>query len=162
MPAAGAIDYSQPLELDLASVVPSLAGPKRPQDRIPLPKMKESFNTLFSKPTAENGFNQPADKLARRYPTKLYSAAAPKVSDGALQLPNNGQPRDFVEMVDNRPTPNRVPPAGAKPVDIGNGDVLIAAITSCTNTSNPGVLLAAGLLAKKAAAKGLAVKIGRA
>src|SRR5271167_1214196 len=73
MPLAGAIDYSQTLELDLATVVPSLAGPKRPQDRIPLPKMKDSFNTLFSKPVAENGFNQPADKLARRYPTKLLS-----------------------------------------------------------------------------------------
>ena len=157
-PPAGAIDYSQTVELDLASVVPSLAGPKRPQDRIPLPKMKESFDALFSKPTAENGFNQPADKLGRRYPTKLQAAGAAPSSKAALQLPNNGQPRDFVEMVDNRPTPNRVPAAGAKPVDIGNGDVLIAAITSCTNTSNPGVLLAAGLLAKKAAAKGLAVK----
>ncbi len=158
IPAAGAIDYSQTVELDLATVVPSLAGPKRPQDRIPLPKMKESFNTLFSKSTADNGFNQPADKLARRYPTKLYSTAAPQISDSALQLPNNGHPRDVVEMVDNRPTQNRVPATGAKPVDIGNGDVLIAAITSCTNTSNPGVLLAAGLLARKAAAKGLRVK----
>src|SRR5450755_3817963 len=116
MPMAGAIDYSQTLELDLGTIVPSLAGPKRPQDRIELGKMKKSFDTLFSKPTADNGFNQPADKLAKRYPTKL---------------------------------------AG---VDIGNGDVLIAAITSCTNTSNPGVLLAAGILAKKAAAKGLKVK----
>jgi aconitate hydratase len=158
IPAAGAIDYSQTVELDLATVVPSLAGPKRPQDRIPLPKMKESFNTLFSKSTADNGFNQPADKLTRRYPTKLYSTAAPQISDSALQLPNNGHPRDVVEMVDNRPTQNRVPATGAKPVDIGNGDVLIAAITSCTNTSNPGVLLAAGLLARKAAAKGLRVK----
>ena len=157
-PAAGAIDYSQTVELDLASVVPSLAGPKRPQDRIPLPKMKESFDTLFSKPTAENGFNQPADKLGRRYPTKLQVASAAPSSKATLQLPDNGQPRDVVEMVDNRPTPNRVPAAGAKPVDIGNGDVLIAAITSCTNTSNPGVLLAAGLLARKAAAKGLKVK----
>jgi len=116
IPMAGAIDYSQTLELDLATIVPSLAGPKRPQDRIELGNMKKSFDTLFSKPTADNGFNQPADKLAKRYPTKL---------------------------------------AG---VDIGNGDVLIAAITSCTNTSNPGVLLAAGILAKKAAAKGLKVK----
>ncbi|HEX8012569.1 MAG TPA: aconitate hydratase [Casimicrobiaceae bacterium] len=158
MPSAGSIDYSQVVELDLATVVPSLAGPKRPQDRIPLPKMKESFNTLFSKSVAENGFNQPADKLARRYPTKLYTAAAAPSSSAALQLPDNAHPRDVVEMVDNRPTPDRVPPTGAKPVDIGNGDVLIAAITSCTNTSNPGVLLAAGLLAKKAAAKGLRVK----
>ncbi len=116
IPMAGAIDYSQTVELDLGTVVPSLAGPKRPQDRIELGKMKESFNTLFSKSTADNGFNQPADKLGKRYPTKLPG------------------------------------------VEIGNGDVLIAAITSCTNTSNPGVLLAAGLLAKKAAARGLKVK----
>ncbi len=67
-------------------------------------------------------------------------------------------PRDYVEMVNNRPTPDRVAPATPKPVDIGNGDVLIAAITSCTNTSNPSVLLAAGLLAKKAVEKGLTVK----
>ncbi|HEV2976467.1 MAG TPA: aconitate hydratase [Casimicrobiaceae bacterium] len=157
MPAAGAIDYSQTLELDLSTVVPSLAGPKRPQDRIPLPKMKDSFNTLFSKPAAENGFSQPAEKLGRRYATKLVKVA-PQVSDNAQQLPNNGHPLDVVEMVDNRPTPNRVPAMQGKPIDVGNGDVLIAAITSCTNTSNPGVLLAAGLLAKKAAAKGLSVE----
>src|SRR5258706_935522 len=157
-PEAGAIDYSQTVELDLASVVPSLAGPKRPQDRIPLPKMKESFDTLFSKPTAENGFNQPADKLGRRYQTKAFAAATAPSSSATLHLPDNAHPRDVVEMVDNRPTPDRVPATGAKPIDIGNGDVLIAAITSCTNTSNPGVLLAAGLLAKKAAAKGLKVK----
>jgi aconitate hydratase len=158
MPPAGAIDYSQTLELDLASVVPSLAGPKRPQDRIPLPKMKESFNTLFSKPTAENGFNQPADKLTRRFPTKLYSSAPAQTNDNAQQLHGAKKPLDVVEMVDNRPTQDRVAVTGPTPVDIGNGDVLIAAITSCTNTSNPGVLLAAGLLAKKAAAKGLTVK----
>jgi aconitate hydratase len=158
MPKPGAIDYSQTLELDLATVVPSLAGPKRPQDRIPLPKMKESFNTLFSKPVAENGFNQPAEKLAKRYPTKLYSGAKPQVNDSKLQLHNPAAPLDVVEMVNNRPTADRVAVATGKPIEIGNGDVLIAAITSCTNTSNPGVLLAAGLLAKKANAKGLKVK----
>src|SRR5258708_7726213 len=127
-PPAGAIDYSQTVELDLASVVPSLAGPKRPQDRIPLPKMKESFNTLFSKPTAENGSNQPADKLGRRYQTKAFAAATAPSSSATLHLPDNAHPRDVVEMVDNRPTPDRVPATGAKPIDIGNGDVLIAAI----------------------------------
>jgi aconitate hydratase len=115
IPAVGSIDYSSVVELDLDSIVPSLAGPKRPQDRIALPKMKETFNTLFSQPVAENGFNQPADKLNTRYST------------------------------------------GRDGLKIGNADVLIAAITSCTNTSNPGVLLAAGLLAKKAVAKGLKV-----
>jgi aconitate hydratase len=115
IPAAGSIDYSSVVELDLDSIVPSLSGPKRPQDRIALPAMKDTFNTLFSKPVNENGFNQPAENLAKRYAT------------------------------------------GKDGLEIGNGDVLIAAITSCTNTSNPGVLLAAGLLAKKAVAKGLTV-----
>jgi aconitate hydratase len=157
-PMAGSIDYSQTLELDLATVVASLAGPKRPQDRIELPKMKDSFNSLFSKPVSENGFNQSADKLTRRYPTKLTAAPRPP-DDNALKLPGDGgQPQNMAEMVNNRPTQDRVTPIGPKPVDIGNGDVLIAAITSCTNTSNPGVLLAAGLLAKKAAAKGLTVQ----
>jgi aconitate hydratase len=158
MPAEGSIDYSQTLKFDLGSVVPSLAGPKRPQDRITLPKMKDSFNTLFSKPVTDNGFNQPADKLGKRFPTGLMRGAAPAVNDNAQQLHTNGPPMDVVEMVDNRPTQDRVQVSPGKPIDIGNGDVLIAAITSCTNTSNPGVLLAAGLLAKKAAAKGLKVE----
>jgi aconitate hydratase len=115
MPRAGQIDYSQTLALDLATVVPSLAGPKRPQDRIELPRMKETFDSLFSRPLAENGFNKKAEELGRRYPTKK---------------------------------------AG---IDLGHGDVLIAAITSCTNTSNPSVLIAAGLVAKKAVEKGLTV-----
>jgi aconitate hydratase len=157
-PAPGAIDYSQTVEIDLATVASSLAGPKRPQDRIPLPRMKEAFNALFSKPVNENGFNQPAAKLGRRYETKLMSATTAPSTDKPLHLPHPDKPRDYVEMVDNRPTPDRVAVKSATPVEIGNGDVLIAAITSCTNTSNPGVLLAAGLLAKKAAAKGLRVK----
>jgi aconitate hydratase len=115
IPADGGIDYSSVVELDLDSIVPSLSGPKRPQDRIALPAMKDTFNSLFSKPVAENGFNQPAENLGKRHAT------------------------------------------GKDNLEIGNGDVLIAAITSCTNTSNPGVLLAAGLLAKKAVAKGLKV-----
>jgi aconitate hydratase len=145
------------VELDLGTVTPSLAGPKRPQDRIPLPKMKEAFNTLYSKPVAENGFNQPASKLGQRFQTKLMSATPPSTKE-PLHLPDHPKPREYVEMVENRPTPDRVTPRTAKPVDIGSGDVLIAAITSCTNTSNPGVLLGAGLLAKKAVAKGLKVR----
>ncbi len=115
IPRAGDIDYTKVVTLDLASIKASVAGPKRPQDRIELGRLKETFIALFSKPVAENGFAQPAANLAKRLTTR----------DG---------------------------------VDLGNGDVLIAAITSCTNTSNPGVLLAAGLLAKKAVEKGLTVK----
>jgi aconitate hydratase len=111
----GDLDYSSVVELDLSTVKTSLAGPKRPQDRIELGQMKSQFTSLFSKPSTENGFTKKPEDLAKRFTTK----------DG---------------------------------VDLGSGDVLIAAITSCTNTSNPGVLLAAGLLAKKAVEAGLTVK----
>ncbi|MDR6502096.1 aconitate hydratase [Burkholderia ambifaria] len=114
IPKAGDIDYTKTVTLDLATVAPSLAGPKRPQDRIEIGNVKSTFTDLFSKPVAENGFAKKADDLNTQYTT------------------SNG-------------------------VDVKNGDVLIAAITSCTNTSNPSVLLAAGLLAKKAVEAGLTV-----
>ena len=114
IPKAGDIDYTNEVSLDLGTVAPSLAGPKRPQDRIEIGNVKSTFADLFAKPVAENGFNKKIEDL-----TKTYTNA-----DG---------------------------------VDVKNGDVLIAAITSCTNTSNPSVLLAAGLLAKKAVEAGLKV-----
>ncbi|HZG22777.1 MAG TPA: aconitate hydratase AcnA [Herbaspirillum sp.] len=114
VPKAGQIDYTQEVSLDLGTVAPSLAGPKRPQDRIEIGNVKSTFSDLFTKPTSENGFNKKAEDLTASY----------KNADG---------------------------------VDLHNGDVLIAAITSCTNTSNPSVLLAAGLLAKKAVEAGLKV-----
>ncbi|KVN97132.1 aconitate hydratase AcnA [Burkholderia ubonensis] len=114
IPKAGDIDYTKTLTLDLLTVAPSLAGPKRPQDRIEIGNVKSTFTELFSKPVAENGFAKKAEDLNAGYTT------------------SNG-------------------------VNVKNGDVLIAAITSCTNTSNPSVLLAAGLLAKKAVEAGLSV-----
>jgi aconitate hydratase len=132
MPAPGDIDYTKIVQLDLGTVSPSLAGPKRPQDRIDLGHLAARFAELYSKPNNANGFNQPAEKLKSRYPVATAAPAAP------------------VE-----PT---APDVGSEQVTIGNGDVLIAAITSCTNTSNPSVLLAAGLLAKKAVEAGLTVK----
>ncbi len=114
VPKAGEIDYTSVVKLDLGTVAPSLAGPKRPQDRIEITHLSKKFAELFSKPTADNGFNQPADKLGKTF----------RADSG---------------------------------VNVKNGDILIAAITSCTNTSNPGVLLAAGLLAKKAVKAGLKV-----
>ena len=114
MPAAGTIDYTRVLELDLASVETSVAGPKRPQDRIDLGKLGGQFEELLAKPVADGGFGRSAEQSAARHPA----------ADG---------------------------------VDLGDGDVLIAAITSCTNTSNPAVLIAAGLLARKAIALGLKV-----
>ncbi|MDE2325748.1 MAG: aconitate hydratase AcnA [Betaproteobacteria bacterium] len=115
VPKAGEIDYSVTLSLDLSSVAPSLAGPKRPQDRIELGAVKSTYAQLFSAPMDQGGFNQPAARLGQSTTS----------SEGTA---------------------------------LHDGDVLIAAITSCTNTSNPSVLLAAGLLAKKAVERGLKVK----
>jgi aconitate hydratase len=142
IPRAGEIDYTKVVSLDLASVRPSLAGPKRPQDRIELGNLKSQFTSLFSKPAAENGFSKKPDELARRFHITLTTGRG-AISDASQQAPN-GAPRDVVEMVNNRPTTDRVTPAKPQPADIGSGDVLIAAITSCTNTSNPSVMLAAG------------------
>ncbi len=162
VPEMGSIDYSSIFEIDLDAIEPSLAGPKRPQDRIDLCRMKETFNILFSKPVAENGFNKPHDELGKRYTTALpdrSDTVCIPISGGGKQ--DDATYRTEATMADEHPnaavrreTPDEMLP----PVEIGHGDVLIAAITSCTNTSNPGVLLAAGLLAKKAVAKGLYVK----
>jgi len=162
MPKAGQVQYSQVLELDLSKVEPSLAGPKRPQDRIALGSVKKRFTELFSRPPAESGYSKPAAELAKRFVTTL-DGDHPRSGGGtvAAESLRPGAAADVVEMVDNRPTPDTVvasPNAPHSKVEIGHGDVLIAAITSCTNTSNPSVLVAAGLLAKKAVEKGLTVK----
>ncbi len=112
IPKAGEIDYSQTLTLDLSTVEPSVAGPKRPQDRIALSEIATTFDTLLQKPRAEGGYDKTADDLRRTY----------AVEGGG---------------------------------ELRHGSVVIAAITSCTNTSNPGVMIAAGLLAKKAVELGL-------
>ncbi|WP_341678776.1 aconitate hydratase AcnA [Niveibacterium sp. SC-1] len=148
MPRAGDIAYTRTLSLDLSSIVPSLAGPKRPQDRIALPDMRRSFEQLFSAPVEANGFGKPPEDLASRY---AIHRTEPTPTEAPLPA---GQARNLDEMVDNRPTVASTERSGH---DLGHGDVLIAAITSCTNTSNPSVLLAAGLLAKKAVEKGLSV-----
>jgi len=164
IPTKGQIDYSTNLELDLASVVPSVAGPKRPQDRIELPKLKQEFMTAFAKPVAEAGFGKKTEDYNVRVQVSLDGA--PVSSGGGSQEPitpqssaaRNTNHRSESEMVNNRPTPDVVESsADHGHGEIGHGSVLIAAITSCTNTSNPSVMLAAGLLAKKAVEKGLTV-----
>ena len=163
VPRAGEIDYSQVVRLDLGDVTPSLAGPKRPQDRIELGNVCRQFAELFSKPVAESGFNQPAELLHTRH--HIHRRMAPVTEGAPSEKPvPEGAPRFLVEMEQNKPRLEvqhedaaiHLPAKGADPT-IGNGDVLIAAITSCTNTSNPSVLLAAGLLAKKAVEAGLRV-----
>jgi aconitate hydratase len=163
IPRLGDIDYSQVVKLDLGSVTPSLAGPKRPQDRIELGQVARQFAALFSKPNAENGFNQKADRLRMRYPVHPTRAAWDSVAPPPPALDPLAS-RDVAEMVQNRSTleasksPAQATRHTADTVSVGHGDVLIAAITSCTNTSNPSVLLAAGLLAKKAVQAGLTVQ----
>ena len=118
IPQAGQIEYSQVIELDLASVKPSVAGPKRPQDRIELGNLRREFFNAVQRPVTENGFGKTRQVFGKS--VKVETAANKKAA-------------------------------------IGTGSVVIAAITSCTNTSNPSVMLAAGLLAKKAVEKGLKV-----
>ncbi|MEJ8837005.1 aconitate hydratase [Ramlibacter sp. AN1133] len=161
VPMPGEIDYSTVVRLDLGDVVPSLSGPKRPQDRIEIGKVASTFKTLFSRPVSENGFNQPEEMLLTRHLIDKPDTADDRTP--ASPPTPLAAPRFELEMEANKPTlpsahAKAVPPVEGGDVTIGNGDVLIAAITSCTNTSNPGVLLAAGLLAKKAVERGLKVK----
>jgi aconitate hydratase len=137
--------------------LPSVAGPKRPQDRIELPKLKNEFITAFSKPVTENGFGMKAEELSR---TVHVSAGGEIHPGGGSQqpVPNSQLPPSEREMAIEHPTPDPVHAKAARlEGNVRNGSVLIAAITSCTNTSNPSVMLAAGLLAKKAVEKGLTV-----
>ena len=163
IPVAGDIDYSQVVKLDLGNVTPSLAGPKRPQDRIELGKVAAQFESLFSKPNSENGFNQSAAVFHTRHLARTSGEPLPDKLPRPIPTPL-GAPRQVAEMEGSKPTlasahtEAQVLPASGADITIGNGDVLIAAITSCTNTSNPSVLLAAGLLAKKAVEAGLKVK----
>ena len=163
IPKKGDIQYSTELELDLASVVPSVAGPKRPQDRIELPNLKREFVTAFSKPITENGFGKSDSELTKTYEVdggNGFHAGGGSQEPVSMQTAKarNTNPTTELEMANNRPTPS--PTAEDAPVThgkLGHGSVLIAAITSCTNTSNPSVMLAAGLLARKAVERGLQV-----
>ena len=182
IPQQGDIDYTRELTLDLSSIKPSLAGPKRPQDRIELASIKTKFTELFSKPIKESGYGKQGSDINLRYTTRDYHTQAADVcvhgssddlNENRISPPNKHAPqntvpterrmvsRNIMEMTSNRPTPDSITLAvneNGSSIDLGHGDVLIAAITSCTNTSNPSVLLAAGLLAKKAVEKGLSVR----
>ncbi|WP_421659161.1 aconitate hydratase [Leptothermofonsia sp. ETS-13] len=173
MPRPGEIQYSQELELDLATVASSVAGPKRPQDRITLSEVKSTFQQLLQKPIQENGYNKSATELQQQVQVAIGAPSAQPVSGGGAQEPERvpvgealRSDRDTavlteVEMIQNRPTPDLLadvsPAYPSVPVTLHHGDIVIAAITSCTNTSNPTVMLAAGLLAKKAVERGITV-----
>src|SRR4030095_3441174 len=169
MPHKGEIDYSVDLELDLGDVQPSVAGPKRPQDRINLGELGSAFRSLLVKPLPEGGYGKSASDLERRHLVHLNGSAPETEKMVSTDLQDQGiEPGDElnrVEMVSNRPTPDSGNEIEAEDSEvfhlgqsrIGHGSVLIAAITSCTNTSNPSVMLAAGLLAKKAVQRGLTI-----
>ena len=169
MPRKGEIDYSVDLELDLGDVQPSVAGPKRPQDRINLGELGSAFRSLLVKPLPEGGYGKSASDLERRHLVHLNGSAPETEKMVSTDLQDQGiEPGDElnkVEMVSNRPTPDAGSEIEAEDSEvfhlgqsrIGHGSVLIAAITSCTNTSNPSVMLAAGLLAKKAVQRGLTI-----
>jgi aconitate hydratase len=175
VPRKGECDYSLVLDLDLESIGPSVAGPKRPQDRIELSALKAQFNDLMLKPATDGGYGKKEDELSTRYHVKIGADRQREAVGGGEQRPetippvavdtsstNNTNVWTETEMVNNRPTPDRIVeiPEDEFPFGdelLGHGDVLIVAITSCTNTSNPSVMLAAGLLAKKAVERGLMV-----
>jgi aconitate hydratase len=157
IPKKGEVVYSQEIELDLSSVLPSVAGPKRPQDRIELPKLKNEFISAFSKPVTESGFGMKAEELSRSVSVSAGGEIHP--GGGSQQrVPNSQLPPSEREMAIEHPTADPIHAQAPRlNGQVRNGSVLIAAITSCTNTSNPSVMLAAGLLAKKAVEKGLTV-----
>ncbi|HXL24982.1 MAG TPA: aconitate hydratase [Chthoniobacterales bacterium] len=169
MPGKGEIDYSVDLGLNLGDVQPAVAGPKRPQDRINLPALGETFRSLLKKPVKDGGYGMKDVDLSSKHLVQLNGSPP---SDGDMPSSDKNEPniepgeeRNKAEMVNNRPTPDTVKELKGSAADpfhhgqseIGHGTVLIAAITSCTNTSNPSVMLAAGLLAKKAVEHGLKI-----
>jgi aconitate hydratase len=172
IPKKGEVSYTKELALDLSTIRPSVAGPKRPQDRIELDVLKPTFVNMLQA-EQPNGYGKTASEVQRKVQTLVGVARGAEVGGGGQQemgsVPSARDTRNTselteYEMVNNRPTPDRVEAeaiAAEMPTavaELQHGDVLIAAITSCTNTSNPSVMLAAGLLAKKAVERGLKVK----
>jgi aconitate hydratase len=164
IPKKGDIDYTKVVELDLGSVKPCVAGPKRPQDRINLPELKSTFAKLMSAQVAQGGYEKTKPEQSRRVfirGTSTFSPELPHESGGKETTSNNGPlPWSEDEMVTNRPFTEAVDdPSYVHDAEmvLGHGSVVIAAITSCTNTSNPSVMVGAGLLAKKAVLKGLKI-----
>lgn len=169
IPLKGQIDFTKTIELDLNTIKPCVAGPKRPQDRINLQDLKPKFKELLTA-SLPNGYGKPSNAKPPKicvHSEGSFSLSAPHESGGIPSI-DNGSGGTAVpgwseqEMVTNRPINKVIAEPGysdetACDVVLSDGSVVIAAITSCTNTSNPNVMVAAGLLAKKAVEKGLRV-----
>ena len=159
IPKKGDVEYSSELSLNLGDIQPSVAGPKRPQDRIAVDALKSAWNEILTKPTPQ-GYGKTPELGSIESPD--VPASLDGVSDASAFSKIFGAQEGVVtESSDEAGYPLwevTVDSKGGEKDVISHGSVLIAAITSCTNTSNPSVMLAAGLLAKKANAMGLTVK----
>ncbi len=143
-------DYSERLELDLSTIVPSLAGPKRPQDRVPLNQAKPMFREALTNYVTDGG---PADEASE----ESFPASDPPANseDSAADKPHATVP-SAAANADGRPSkPTRITTEDGTECELDHGAVVIAAITSCTNTSNPQVMIGAALLARNAVERGL-------
>jgi len=172
IPNKGDVEYTKVLELDLSSIQPCVAGPKRPQDRIDLTSLKPKFQEILKKDISDGGYGIKTDEkppMICVHPEGSFSLHHPQDSGGKHVIGPHGGIMGWSEeeMVTNRPTNRALPEQEhehehhtgpiACDVVLSHGSVVIAAITSCTNTSNPNVMVAAGLVAKKAVEKGLSV-----
>jgi len=168
------VEYTSVLELNLDEIEPSVAGPKRPQDRIPLWRLKQDIRQILLKPLTDGGYGKTASDLEKEFALSIGSLQG---FDARAVSGGGGQSNETIpvgsgdvssketsiwsetEMIGNRPTPDRIAAreraAAPQSVQLHQGSVVIAAITSCTNTSNPNVMIAAGLVAKKAVELGL-------
>jgi aconitate hydratase len=166
----GRVEYSELLELNLEEIEPSVAGPKRPQDRIVLARLKTEFQKILQMPVKEGGYGKSALDLEKTF-SGFGSGNIQSVTGGGEQAGEtapagkghvsfkNTNTWTETEMMNNRPTPDAVRVESDERAEsyqsLRHGSVCIAAITSCTNTSNPSVMIAAGLLAQKAVERGI-------
>jgi aconitate hydratase len=146
--------YSDGLELDLGDVVPSVAGPKRPQDRVSLTESKGAFREALEGMLPDDGDNEEDDAIADSFPAS--DPVSTHVPNGPGHGPRGGT--GGAQVADRTEVRAPVTLADGTETELDHGHVVIAAITSCTNTSNPSVMLGAGILARNAVQKGLQVK----
>src|SRR3954454_12190156 len=148
-------DFSERLELDLSTIVPSLAGPKRPQDRVALKSAKDSFREALTGYVADSHGNGNGNSANEASQESFPASDPPAVSSQGAHDAPAGQPA--AQAAGRASNPARVNVDGEE-FEVDHGAVVVAAITSCTNTSNPFVMVAAGLLAKNAVERGLQSK----
>ncbi|MBM3183721.1 MAG: aconitate hydratase AcnA, partial [Chlamydiae bacterium] len=165
IPKKGEIDYTKVLELNLSDVKPCIAGPKRPQDQILLESVKTKFKELLKAPIPSGGYGKEGKSLQKvvyLHAKGAFAVESAEDSGGSEEFIKPNAIWSEVEMLTNRPFSRPVAPPGyteGVPLEgkLTHGSVVIAAITSCTNTSNPSVMIGAGLVAKKAVEKGLSI-----